>query len=235
MITDLAAKPDSLFHLTNAESIRKRLIKPALADQGISNDHESKAGTILFRQSAMRRAIRRGGMHAFCVSASGVVALNNDGLSGCAVPEDPLSILTGHITSASALKPFYIAKEGALDVIMLMSGYGEGLQHKDFTANRHYIQGRHLFTSADIQAVYPVWHRISQQLLPGLDELQPNPTLTDQGNRTKSLPSLDSALSCEKCLCRTARSIFSTPASSLCTLASASSMMRGLCTGWQRC
>ena len=90
-----------------------------------------------------------------------------------AVDEDTLSLLTGHVTnSSSALRPFYIAKDGALGVLMLMAGFGEGLDYKDFRCNKHYIQGRHLFTSAAIQSTYPdIWARISAQLLPGLDDL----------------------------------------------------------------
>ena len=55
---------------------------------------------------------------------------------------------------------------------MLMTGFGEGLGRGSFSCNKHYVQGRHLFTSADIQSAYPeIWALISAQLLPGLDEL----------------------------------------------------------------
>lgn len=83
-----------------------------------------------------------------------------------------MSLVTGHKINDSALTPFYIAKDGALDVLMLMAGFGAGLDHRSFSCNKHYIQGRHLFTSADIQSAYPeIWALISAQLLPGLDEL----------------------------------------------------------------
>ena len=89
-----------------------------------------------------------------------------------AVPEDTLCLLTGHVVSNSALTPFYIAKDGALLMLMLMGRHGEGLDLKSFSCNKHYIQGRHLFTSADIQSAHPeIWALISAQLLPGLDKL----------------------------------------------------------------
>lgn len=88
-----------------------------------------------------------------------------------AVPEDALSLLTGHSVNNSALTPFYIAKDGALEVLMLMARFGPGLDHRGFSCNKHYIQGRHLLTS-DIQSAHPeIWALISAQLLPGLDEL----------------------------------------------------------------
>ena len=97
--------------------------------------------------------------------------LNSVGLC-TAVPHDALCLLTGRVIDNSALTPFYIAKDGALDVLMLMAGFGEGLDHRSFSCNKHYIQGRHLFTSADIQSAHPViWTLISAQLLPGLDGL----------------------------------------------------------------
>ena len=89
-----------------------------------------------------------------------------------AVPEDALSLLTGHSVNNSALTPFYIAKDGALEVLMLMARFGPGLDHRGFSCNKHYIQGRHLLTSSDIQSAHPeIWALISAQLLPGLDEL----------------------------------------------------------------
>ena len=89
-----------------------------------------------------------------------------------AVPEEALCLLTGHKVNNSALTPFYIAKDGGLDVLMLMANFGEGLDYRSFSCNKHYIQGRHLFTSADIQSAHPeIWALISAQLLPGLDKL----------------------------------------------------------------
>lgn len=83
-----------------------------------------------------------------------------------AVPEAALSLLTGHVVNNSALTPFHIAKGGALEVLIMMAGFGLGLDHRSFSCRRH------LLTSSGVQSAHPeIWALISAQLLPGLDEL----------------------------------------------------------------
>ncbi|DBA91798.1 TPA: hypothetical protein ACH3X1_003385 [Trebouxia sp. C0004] len=125
-----------------------RLIKPALESQGLGDAHENQGGAMVYRQTAISRGVR------------------------LQIPEDALSLLTGHSVNNSALTPLYIAKDGALEVLMLLARFGPGLDHRGFSCNKHYIQGRHLLTSSDIQSAHPeIWALISAQLLPGLDEL----------------------------------------------------------------
>lgn len=76
-----------------------------------------------------------------------------------AVPEAALSLLTSHVVNNSALTRFHMAKGGALEVLMLMAGFGPGLDHRSFSCMRH------LLTSSDIQSAHPeIWALISAQL-----------------------------------------------------------------------
>ena len=58
LITDPDAKPDNPFHLTDADKLRMRLIKPALESQGLEDAHENKGGAMVYRQSAISKAVR---------------------------------------------------------------------------------------------------------------------------------------------------------------------------------
>ena len=53
-----AAKPDNPFHLTSADKLRMRLIKPALDAQGLGDAHENKGGAMVYRQTAISKGVR---------------------------------------------------------------------------------------------------------------------------------------------------------------------------------
>ncbi|DBA91795.1 TPA: hypothetical protein ACH3X1_003382 [Trebouxia sp. C0004] len=173
LISDPAAKPDNPFQLTDADKLRMRLIKPALESQGLGDAHENQGGAMVYRQTAISRGVRLQSK-SYHDTSDNKVRPTKTRLGGLcnAVPEDALSLLTGHSVNNSALTPLYIAKDGALEVLMLLARFGPGLDHRGFSCNKHYIQGRHLLTSSDIQSAHPeIWALISAQLLPGLDEL----------------------------------------------------------------
>ena len=58
LITDPVAKTDNPFHLTSADKLQMRLIKPALESQGLGDAHENKGGAMVYRQTAISKGVR---------------------------------------------------------------------------------------------------------------------------------------------------------------------------------